>query len=55
MEMRINSHDAGHLTKMAAIPIYGINTLKIFPGSSGPTLTKLGMKHLRQAYYILFK
>ena len=25
-EMEINQHDAGDMTKMAAIPIYGINT-----------------------------
>ena len=48
MEMKINKHDAGHMTKMAAMPIYGINPLKIFfTGASGPILTKLGMKHRR--------
>ena len=31
MEMKINWHDAGHMTKMAAIPIYGKNTLKYSP------------------------
>ena len=46
MEIKINSHDAGHMTKMAATPTYGINPLKIvFPGTSGPILTKLGKKH----------
>ena len=25
-EMKINQHDAGHMTKTAAMPIYGINT-----------------------------
>ena len=33
---------------MAAMPIYGINTLKIlFPGTSGSISMKLGMKHQR--------
>ena len=32
--------------KIAAMPIYGINTLKIFfPGTSGSISTKLGKKH----------
>ena len=33
------------MVKMAAMSIYGKNTYKIFPGTSGPILTKLGMKH----------
>ena len=34
----------GHMTKMAAMPIYGINTSKIFfSGTSGPISKKLGM------------
>ena len=33
---------------MAAMPIHNKNTLKIFfPGTSGLTLTKLGIKHRR--------
>ena len=36
----------GHMTKMAAIPIYGKNPSKIFfSRTSGPISTKLGMKH----------
>ena len=32
MKMKINSHDAGHMTKMTVMPIYGINPLKgVFP------------------------
>ena len=27
MEMKINPHGAGHMTKMATMPIYGINPL----------------------------
>ena len=46
--MKINKHDTGHLTKMATMPIYGINPFKsFFTGTSVPILTKLGMKHLR--------
>ena len=41
------------MTKMAAMPIYGINTLKILiPGTSGPILKKLGMKHQRFKFII---
>ena len=37
-------HDAGHMTKMAAKPIYGKNPSKIFlSGTCGPISTKLGM------------
>ena len=28
--MKIHQHFAGHMTKMAAMPIYGKNTLNIF-------------------------
>ena len=33
----------GHMTKMAATPIYGKNPLKIFSRTGGPIFTKLGM------------
>ena len=43
-EMKIYWHDAGHMTKMAATPIYGKNPSKIFlSGTGGPISTKLGM------------
>ena len=43
MEIKINNHDAGHMTKVAAMPIYGISPLKIFfTGTSWTILTKLG-------------
>ena len=43
-EMKIWWHGAGHMTKMAAMPIYGKNPLKIFFfGTSRPISTKLGM------------
>ena len=44
--MKICSYDAGHMTKMAAMPIYGNNTSKIFfSGIGGLISIKLGMKH----------
>ena len=37
-------HDAGHMTKMAAMPIYGKNLSKIFfSETGGPISMKLGM------------
>ena len=42
--MYINNQ--GHVTKMAAMPIYGIDPSKIFfSGTGGPISKKLGMKH----------
>ena len=42
--MKIWWHDAGHMTKMAAMPIYGKNPLEIFfSRTGGPISTKLGM------------
>ena len=44
--MKIDQHNAGHMTKMAAMPIYGKSTLKIFfPGTTRLILMKLCMKH----------
>ena len=40
--MKNNEYDVGHITKMAAMFIYGVNPLKIFPGTGGPISTKLG-------------
>ena len=38
------SRHGGHMTKMAATPIYGKNPSKIFfSGTGGPKFTKLGM------------
>ena len=45
--MKICEHDPGHMTKMAATPIYGKNPSKIFfSRTTGPIFTKLGMQHL---------
>ena len=46
MEIKIYNHDAGHMTKMAAIPIYGISPLKVFlTGTSGPILANFGTQY----------
>ena len=50
-------NNSGHLTKMAAMPIYGKNPSKFFfSGTTGPISTKLGMKHrgLKYMYYNVF-
>ena len=42
----------GHMTKMAAMPIYGKNPSQIFfSRTSGPISTKLGMKHRWLKHY----
>ena len=47
VKMKIYKHDAGHMTKMAAMPIFGKKTSKIFfTGTSGPISITLCMKHL---------
>ena len=39
-------NNPGHMTKMAAMPIYGKNPSKIFfSGTGGPISMKLGMKY----------
>ena len=44
----------GHMTKMAATPIYGKNPSKFFFETTGPISTKLGMKHRGLEYYNVF-
>ena len=52
--MKILQHFAGRMTKMAAMPMYGINTLKIFfPGTTGQILMKLCLKHQRPKPFII--
>ena len=42
--MKVNEHEAGHITKMAAMPIYVKNPSKIFfSGTGGSISMKLGM------------
>ena len=46
-------NDPGHMTKVAAMPIYGKNPSKIFfSGTGGPT--KLAMKHQWLKYYNVY-
>ena len=46
MEMKICGYDAGHMTKMAAMPIYGKTPSKIFfTLTAGPISTKHCMLH----------
>ena len=48
-------NNPGHMTKMAAMPIYGKNPSNFFfSGTTGPISTKLGMKHLGLEYYNVF-
>ena len=43
--MKIHQDNAGHMTKVAAMVIYGKNILKIsFPGTTGLIMMKLCMK-----------
>ena len=52
--MKIHQHFEGHMTKMADMPIYGKNTLKIiFSGTTGQILMKLCMKHQRPKHFII--
>ena len=39
-------NNQGHMTKMATMPIYGINPSKIFSGTGGPISKKLGIVQL---------
>ena len=51
--MKIHQHNAGHMTKMAAMPVYGKNTLTIsFSGTTGLILMKLCLKHQRPKPFI---
>ena len=53
--MKIHQHFAGHMTKMAAMPIYGKNHFKtlLFRNYSGQILMKLCMKHQRPKPFII--
>ena len=53
--MKIHQHNAGHMTKMAAMPIYDKNTLKILlPGTTWPILMKLCMKYQIPKPFIIY-
>ena len=50
--MKVCSNDPGHMTKMAAMPIYGKNLNKIFfPRTKRSMTLKLGMQHRVLEYY----
>ena len=49
---KVCSTGPGHMTKMAAMPIYGKNLKKIFfSGNKRPMTLKLGMQHQVLEYY----
>ena len=49
-------NNPGHMTKMAAMPIYDKNPSKIFFfGTGGPISKKLGKKHRWLNYYNVHK
>ena len=53
--MKNHKHCEDHMTKMAAMPIYGKNTLKtFFPGTTWQILVKLLMKHQRPKLFIIW-
>ena len=57
MEGVINVYinNPGHMTKMAAMPIYGKNPSKIFFSRNGGSISKkLGMKHRWLKYYNVY-
>ena len=48
-------NNLGHMTKMAAVPIYGKNPFKnSTPELVGPISKKLGMKHQWLKYYNVY-
>ena len=48
-------NNLGHMTKLAAMPIYGKNLKKIiFSGTGGQISKKLGMKHRWLKYYNVY-
>ena len=52
--MKNNQHFAGHMTKVAVMPIYFKNTLKIsFSSTTGYILMKLCMKNQRPKPFII--
>ena len=54
-ETNVFINNPGHMTKIAAMPIYGKNPSKFFfSGTTGPISTRLGMKHRGLEYYNVF-
>ena len=48
---KVCSNGPGHMTKMAAMPIYVKNIKKIFSGTKRPMTLKVGMQHRVLKYY----
>ena len=40
--MKLYQHDDGHMTKMATMPMYGKNPLKMFSGFPGNLVCSMG-------------
>ena len=52
---KVCSNGPGHMTKMAAMPIYGKNVRKIFfSGTKRQMTLKLGMQHRVLEYYQVY-
>ena len=47
-------NNAGHMTKMTVMPIYGKNPSNISSRTGGPISLKLGMKHRWLKYYSVY-
>ena len=47
-------NNPGHMTKMAAMPIYAKNPSKIFSRTGGSISKKLGMRHRWLKYYNVY-
>ena len=47
-------NNPGHMTKMAAMPIYGTNPSKIFSRTVGPISMKFGMKQPRLKHFNVY-
>ena len=54
-EKKVCSNGPGHMTKMAAMPIYGKNLKKIFSGTKTPMTLKLDMQHVVQSCQYLYE
>ena len=52
--MPVYINNPGHITKMAAMSMYGKNLSNIFSGTGRSISTKLGMENCRQEYYNVY-
>ena len=50
-EMKVCSNGPGHMTNMAAMPIYGKNLKNIYSGTKQPMTLKFGIQHWVLEYY----